>query len=145
MAVDKKKVNSTKTAAPKKSTAAKKAAAKKVEASKDSAPKTRMPARVVIALISIALFLVFLVMSLNPEGALVMLLMNITHGLIGKISFYIAIPALLYLFVIQAFSGKRPVVMRSICLMAFVLLFCLVACSSKDVLEVKQKQYTKAL
>ena len=122
MAVDKKKVNSTKTAVPKKSTAAKKAAAKKVEASKDSAPKTRMPARVVIALISIALFLVFLVMSLNPEGALVMLLMNITHGLIGKISFYIAIPALLYLFVIQAFSGKRPVVMRSICLMAFVLL-----------------------
>ncbi|MBQ8768062.1 MAG: DNA translocase FtsK [Oscillospiraceae bacterium] len=48
--------------------------------------------------------------------------MQIVHGLIGKISFYIAIPALLYLFVIQAFSGKRPVLMRSICLVAFVLL-----------------------
>ncbi len=121
MAVDKKK-QSQKATMPKKTTAAKKAAAKKVEASKDATTKTRMPARVVVALISIALFLVFLVMSLNPEGALVVLLMNITHGLIGKISFYIAIPALLYLFVIQAFSGKRPVVMRSICLMVFVLM-----------------------
>ncbi|MBQ7817214.1 MAG: DNA translocase FtsK [Oscillospiraceae bacterium] len=48
--------------------------------------------------------------------------MKTIHGLIGKVSFYISIPALLYLFVIQAFSGKRPVRMRSICLIVFVLL-----------------------
>ncbi len=119
MAVDKKK---TKATTPKKSTAAQKVAAKKDQASKDAAPKTRMPARVVVALVSIALFLVFLVMTLNPEGALVVLLMNVIHGLIGKISFYIMIPSLLYLFVIQAFSGKRPVIMRSICLISFVLM-----------------------
>ena len=125
MAVDKKKTQAqraTSSAQTKKSTAAKKVAAKKAEAAKEAAPKTKIPGRVITALISIALFLVFLVMSLNPEGALVMLLMKITHGLIGKISFYIAIPALLYLFVIQAFSGKRPVLMRSICLVVFVLM-----------------------
>ena len=126
MAVDKKKKTqaqkATSSKTTKKTTAGKKAAAKKVETPKETAPKTQMPARVVAALISIALFLVFLVMTLNPEGALVVLLMKITHGLIGKISFYISIPALLYLFVIQAFSGKRPVMMRSICLICFVLL-----------------------
>jgi len=125
MAVDKKKTHAQKATSSKQtkqSTASKKAAANKTETTKDTAPKTRMPARVVCALISIALFLVFLVMSLNPEGALVVLLMKVTHGLIGKVSFYIAIPALLYLFVIQSFSGKRPVLMRSLCLIGFVLL-----------------------
>ncbi len=120
MAVDKKKTHAQKVTSSKQSK--KSASGKKNETTKEVAPKTQMPARVVAAMISIALFLVFLVMSLNPEGALVMLFMKITHGLIGKISFYIAIPAMLYLFVIQAFSGKRPVVMRSICLIVFILL-----------------------
>jgi len=125
MAVDKKKSHAqraTSSKQSKKSAAAKKAAANKTDKIKDTSEKTRMPARVISSLISIALFLVFLIMSLNPEGALVVLFMQIVRGLIGNISFYIAIPALLYLFVIQAFSGKRPVIMRSICLIVFVLL-----------------------
>ena len=125
MAVDKKKTHAQKATSAKqtkKSAAAKKTAAKKKDTPKESPEKVQMPVRVITSMISIALFLVFLVMSLNPEGALVVLFMQIIHGLIGKVSFYIAIPALLYLFVIQAFSGKRPVIMRSICLIAFVLL-----------------------
>ena len=42
--------------------------------------------------------------------------------MIGWTSFYVAIPALLYLFTIQAFSGKRPILLRSICLISFVLI-----------------------
>lgn len=125
MAVEKKKTQAQKATSSKKTkktTASKKAAPKKTETPKQEAPKTRMPGRAVAALISIALFLIFLVMSLNPKGALLLFLINIIHGLIGKVSFYIAIPALLYLFVIQAFSGKRPVIMRSVCLVAFILL-----------------------
>ncbi|MBE6959140.1 MAG: DNA translocase FtsK [Ruminococcaceae bacterium] len=62
-------------------------------------------------------------MFLWPEGVLVekFLLPGIL-GLIGKAGFYIAIPALLYLFVIQAFSGKRPVILRSVCLILFVMI-----------------------
>ena len=125
MAVDKKKTSAHKATSSKqtkKSTASKKAAAKKVEASKEAAPKTRLPARAVASLVSISLFVIFLLMSLFPKGDAVVGLLKLIYGLIGKTSFYIAIPALLYMFVIQAFSGKRPVMMRSICLIVFVLL-----------------------
>ena len=125
MAVEKKKTQAQKATSSKqkaKTTAAKKVAPKKAETSKETSPHTKFPARMIGALVSIALFLIFLVMSLNPKGALLLFFIKIVHGLIGKVSFYVAIPALLYLFVIQAFSGKRPVKMRSICLIAFILL-----------------------
>ena len=83
---------------------------------------TQIPVRLVTSCVCLALFLLFLVMFLNPEGALVVFLMKIIQGLVGKASFYIAIPALLYLFFIQAFSGKRPVIMRSVCVISFVLI-----------------------
>ena len=125
MAVEKKKTQAQKATSSKqkaKTTAAKKVAPKKAETSNETSPHTKFPARMIGALVSIALFLIFLVMSLNPKGALLLFFIKIVHGLIGKVSFYVAIPALLYLFVIQAFSGKRPVKMRSICLIAFILL-----------------------
>ena len=125
MAVDKKKTSAQKATSSKqakKTAASKKAAAKKVEASKETAPKTRLPARAVASIVSISLFVIFLLMSLFPKGDAVVGLLKLIYGLIGKTSFYIAIPALLYMFVIQAFSGKRPVMMRSICLIVFVLL-----------------------
>ena len=125
MAVDKKKTSAKKATSSKqtkKTTASKKATAKKVEATKKTAPKTRLPARAVASIVSISLFVIFLLMSLFPKGDAVVGLLKLIYGLIGKTSFYIAIPALLYLFVIQAFSGKRTVMMRSICLIVFVLL-----------------------
>ena len=42
-------------------------------------------------------------------------LSGIGDGIIGQIGFAISIPVLLYMFVIHAFSGTRPVKMRSIC------------------------------
>ena len=100
------------------------ASGKKTDTSKNKASETQspMPARMVSALVCLALFIIFLVMFLSPEGALILVLMDFILGLISKVSFYVAIPALLYLFVIQAFSGKRPVRLRSICLIGFVLL-----------------------
>ncbi len=142
MAVDKKKTHAQKATSSKnakKAAASKKKTDKKQPVNKEVVERTRIPGRVVAAMISIALFLVFLVMSLNPKGALVVLFMNVVYGLIGRISFYIAIPALLYMFVIQAFSGKRPVRMRTICLIAFVLLS---GCASQLFLpEIKQTDF----
>ena len=84
--------------------------------------KILIPFRLVTSLICLALFVLFLVIFLQPDGALVKLFQEFVLGLIGWTSFYVAIPALLYLFTIQAFSGKRPILLRSVCLISFVLI-----------------------
>ncbi len=81
-----------------------------------------IPIRVITSVVCLGLFILFFVIFLNPEGAIVRLLQDVILGLIGKVGFYVSIPALLYLFVIQAFSGKRPILLRSICLLCFVLI-----------------------
>ena len=70
-----------------------------------------IPVRLITSLVCVTLFILFLVIFLQPEGALVKLLQSFVLGLIGNVAFYVAIPALLYLFTIQAFSGKRPVIL----------------------------------
>ena len=89
----------------------------------NSVPEARkIPVRVITSAVFLGVFVLFLVIFFKPEGALVKLLENIIHGLIGRVGFLVAIPGLLYLFIIHAFSGKRPVRMRTICISAFVLL-----------------------
>ncbi len=82
----------------------------------------RYPGRLIGSVVSASLFILFLVILLVPEGALVQLFYRGVVGMIGRIGFYISVPALLYLFIILAFSGDRPVVMRSTCLICFVLI-----------------------
>ena len=84
--------------------------------------ESRIPLRFITSGAALGLFVLFLVMFLQPEGALTKLIEGIVLGLVGWVGFIVSIPALLYLFFIHAFSGKRPVVMRSICLGVFVLL-----------------------
>ena len=84
--------------------------------------QVQIPTRLITSAVALGVFILFLVAFLWPEGWFVELFLSFVTGLIGLISFYVAIPALAYLFVIQAFSGKRPVKMRSICLIVFVLL-----------------------
>ena len=106
-----------------KSTTSKPAAAgKNKTAAKPQKDETQIPLRLISAAVCIALFVVFLVMMFNPNGVLVKVLYTIVLGLIGRVGFYIAIPALLYLFLIHAFSGNRPVIMRTVCLISFVLI-----------------------
>ena len=83
--------------------------------------ESAVPKRYVSAGICLALFIVFCVMVFQPEGALVRFFNTALLGLFGKAGFYVAIPSLLYLFFILAFSGKRPVVMRCVCLIGFVI------------------------
>lgn len=84
--------------------------------------KFQFPPRVISSVICGALFVLFLVIFMNQDGALTKLVYQFLLGMFGEISFYVSIPALLYMFIIQAFSGKRPVIMRSICLGIFVLI-----------------------
>ena len=106
--------------------AEKSAAARKPDAEKKLEKKkqeTAISGRALTAAISICLFIVFLVIFIAPEGVLTKLLESFVHGLLGSAGFAISIPALLYLFIINAFSGKRPVIMRSVCVCVFVVLF----------------------
>ncbi len=80
-----------------------------------------IPGRFISAAVCLLLFILFLVIFLKPEGALPKLIGNIITGLIGRVGFIVSIPALLYLFFIHAFSGNRPVLMRSVCMTVFVL------------------------
>ena len=81
----------------------------------------KIPVRFFSSAIFLILFIVFLVICLNSEGAIMKLLESVVRGLIGYVGFLVAIPGLLYLFFIHAFSGKRPVIMRSICVFVFIL------------------------
>ena len=84
--------------------------------------KFKIPPRVISSAICGALFLLFLIIFLNQDGALTKLFYQFLLGMFGEICFYVSIPALLYMFIIQAFSGKRPVIMRSVSLGLFVLI-----------------------
>ena len=127
MAKEKQKSQAQKTAAGKQQ---KKAGSSKSQAAKRGAVHTgkpqdsdfQIPARLISSVVSVGLFVLFLIMFLSPQGDFILLMLSLVQGLIGKVGFYVAIPALLYLFVIQAFSGKRPVKLRSICLIVFVLI-----------------------
>ena len=88
---------------------------------KQTKEKVKLPARLISSLVIAGLFVLFLVMFLNPDGALVKLAYSFVQGLFGRVAFYVSIPALLALFIIHAFSGKRPIVKRTICVSAAVL------------------------
>jgi len=83
--------------------------------------ETRVPVRFFTATVAISLFVIFVVMLFNPDGALISLIHDFVLGMIGPVGFYVSIPVLLYLFLVHAFSAKRPVIMRSICMGCFVI------------------------
>ena len=88
--------------------------------------RPKIPARIVSAVIMGVVFLLLLVTwmedpDVNQSGWFIKLLYNVVRGLFGQFAFYVAIPGFLYMFIIHAFSGKKPVMMRSICLGAFML------------------------
>lgn len=82
----------------------------------------KIPVRLISSVSILGLFILFLVIFLQPEGALIKFIETFIHGILGRVGFIISIPALLYLFYIHAFSGKRPVKMRTVCVTAFVLI-----------------------
>jgi len=84
--------------------------------------KHKIPPRLISSVILLGLFILFLVIFFHSDGALVRLFESFIHGFIGRTGFLVSIPGLLYLFIIHAFSGTRPIKMRSICVAVFILL-----------------------
>ena len=84
--------------------------------------KTKLPARMVSSVVFLALGVLFAIILFTSEGALLKFMEKLVHGLIGRVGFILSVPVLLYLFFVHAFSGKRPVGLRTVCLILFVLL-----------------------
>lgn len=74
------------------------------------------------ALVSTCLFILFVLICVKPEGALLMLVKSVVLGLVGRAGFYFLIPALLYMAVINLFGRKIAVRMRGTCAILFALL-----------------------
>ena len=84
--------------------------------------KDSIPFSIIVALVSAALFVLFLVISIKPDGILLRAVRSFLLGMIGKAGFYFSIPALLYLFIIHTFGRKTNVKTRSLCVLVFVFL-----------------------
>ena len=81
-----------------------------------------LPARVTAALVTLVLFVLFLVITIRPEGVLLVALRDLMFSLIGMAAFYFAIPGLAYIFYILLTSRRKPVRMRCTCIIVFILL-----------------------
>ena len=92
------------------------------QTSKPQEQDNPIPSSFVTALVSLGLFILFLVIAVNPDGALLKFVQFIILGLIGQGGFYFSIPALLYLFVLNTFLRKKGARMRSVCVVVFVFL-----------------------
>ena len=105
---------------------ASKSSGKKSTPAKSAKYKTEyepaVPLHFLIAAVSILLFALFVVISVNPDGALLKIIQSVVLGLVGQAGFYFAIPGLLYLFVIHTFGRKNAPTMRSVCTLIFVFL-----------------------
>ena len=95
---------------------------------KEKKDRPKIPIRIITSVIFGVLFVLFLVTWMedpdrNASGWFIEFFYNIVRGLFGQAAFYMAIPGFLFMFCIHAFSGKRPVLMRSICLGVFLICF----------------------
>jgi len=75
-----------------------------------------------VALLSLGLLILFSVIAINPDGALLRIIQSVLLGLLGRAGFYFAIPGLVFLFIIHTFGRKSNVTLRSVCVILFVFL-----------------------
>ena len=126
--VEKKQSQAEKAAAAKKTKSAGSGKAKKntvkaapvKETVKAKEQTVKVPVRLITSLICLASFLLLFFAFLKPDGVVLWFVGTLVQSAVGQVAFYVSIPAVLYLFVIHAFSGKRPVVLRTVCLLSFV-------------------------
>ena len=122
MAEQKHKSQADKAAANKKSNNQKKDTKKTSVSVNTGLVDRKVPTRLITSVTFLFLFILLLVVFFKPEGAFVVFIESFVHGLVGRAGFVLSMIGFLYLFIIHAFSGKRPVIMRSVCIGAFILL-----------------------
>ena len=102
--------------------ARRKKASVKEKSSASQNEKRKVPGKVISSIVFLVLFIIFLLIALRSEGALLLIIKNVVLGLMGKAAFYVSIPAFLYLFIVHAFSRNRKVGLQTVSTLLFVLL-----------------------
>ena len=105
-----------------KQTADTKATQSKKKPAQPPEPPVTIPAEIMIPLVCIGLFVLFLIIALKPEGVLIGFFKSLFLGLVGKLGFYVSIPAVLYIFIIYTFTRRTKKKLRGICTVAFTIL-----------------------
>jgi len=77
---------------------------------------------VTAGIVCLFLFVLFLLLLIKPEGALLLVTKSVVLGLIGEAGLLFFTPVFLYIGVINLFGRKTAVRMRSICAIVFALL-----------------------
>ena len=95
---------------------------KKASEIKPVETESQIPVRLLSSVILLSLAVLFTVILFTSEGALLEVIESLIHGLIGRTGYIVSIPVLFYLFGVHAFSGKRPIKLRTVCLILFILL-----------------------
>ena len=80
------------------------------------------PLRFLFAIIAIAFFLVGVMILIGEDGVILHFFRNLMEGLFGVAGFILLNLASLYIFMILAFSGKRPVLLRCVSTLVSVFL-----------------------
>ena len=112
--------------------------ASKIDNKTTAQDPVHIPARLLASVICLALLLFSLLMLFEMDGILPNFCYRLIVGLIGRTGFYFSIPALIYLFCIMAFSGKSPVMLRSISVLFFVFFAGCIAHLASDCDELGQ-------
>ena len=90
---------------------------------KEKKERKKIPPRIMSASVMGIVFVLLLVTWMEPNGWFIRFFNFLVLGFFGEAAFYMAIPGFLLMFYIHAFSGKKPIIMRSICLGVFMLSF----------------------
>ena len=85
----------------------------------DNKSGSNIPKRLIAAIVFLAVFAFHLFVLMIPKAALGQYNLFFS-GIFGYITLLLSAPACLYLFLIYVFSGKKPVLARSICVGVFV-------------------------
>ena len=121
MANNKKKPQAEKTASAAKAKHSKSGSHKETVKNQQT-PESKIPVRLISSVVLLALAVLFTIVLFASEGALLKVLESIILGFIGRTGLVVSIPVFLYLFFIHAFSGKRPIKFRTVCLLIFIFL-----------------------
>ena len=119
---NKKKTQAEKTAAASKAKNTNAKNSKKTAEEKMPEKESKIPVRLISSVVLLGLGVLFAILLFTSDGVLLKFVNQFVHGMIGRTGFVVAIPVLFYLFFIHAFSGKRPIKLRTVCLVVFVLL-----------------------
>lgn len=75
-----------------------------------------------VVIVCMGLMVLFIVIILNPEGALLRAIYNMVTGLIGVGSFYLSIPAMVCMMGLHTFGKHHQPVLRGICTIGLLLI-----------------------